>query len=70
MKLKSKWLSKTMWFNYSILSTLISVAVLLQTYLPSMGFPPERVAMAMFSLSVFVLLGNIVLRHYTTEGLK
>ena len=68
--MKSKWKSKMLWFNYSILSTVISVAVLLQTYLPSMGFPPESVAIAMFSLSVFILIGNIILRHYTGKALK
>ena len=67
--MKSKWKSRTLWFNGS-LSFLLSVIAIVQTYLPIMGLEVSREAVIMMCLAIAALLINILLRLVTKDALK
>ena len=69
MKLKSKWKSKTMWFNW-VMSVIVTIAGGIQMYLPEMGFDPSWTGRIMFVLFLIVTFGNKYLRTLTVEELE
>jgi hypothetical protein len=69
MEAKSKWKSKTMWFNW-LVSVVVVVAATAQTYLPDMGLSSEASAQIMFALVLLVTFGNKYLRSITGGPVK